>query len=179
MPVSRREFLSLAVLVTAGAALWKFIQVSLQSLVPRRPAGQFGGEFDLGPLSNLPAAGMPPQDFPDGRFTLVHGERGLLALSKACTHLDCLVSWDASRERFVCPCHGSDFTLEGHCQRGPATRALDTYPIRLVGTDGKVQRSTTPDGSPLALTGVDEAALPDLRVVVDTGSRIRRDIYAG
>ena len=55
------------------------------------------------------------------------------ALFAECTHLGCLVGpWNPLSQRFVCPCHGSEYKKDGTVARGPAPK-----PLRLakVGTD--------------------------------------------
>jgi hypothetical protein len=43
------------------------------------------------------------------------------------------VLWIEASERFVCPCHGSVFDLEGVRVAGPAPRPLDRFYTRLYG----------------------------------------------
>ena len=45
--------------------------------------------------------------------------------SNACTHLGCPVHWDEHVKRFLCPCHGGGFSLDGSVVAGPAPRPLD------------------------------------------------------
>eukprot|EP00465_Bigelowiella_longifila_P000090 CAMPEP_0185251312 /NCGR_PEP_ID=MMETSP1359-20130426/719_1 /TAXON_ID=552665 /ORGANISM="Bigelowiella longifila, Strain CCMP242" /LENGTH=252 /DNA_ID=CAMNT_0027833145 /DNA_START=8 /DNA_END=766 /DNA_ORIENTATION=+ len=45
-------------------------------------------------------------------------------LNAVCTHLGCVVPWDASSNKFKCPCHGSQYAPDGHVVRGPAPRPL-------------------------------------------------------
>ncbi|HLI06022.1 MAG TPA: Rieske (2Fe-2S) protein [Ktedonobacteraceae bacterium] len=40
-------------------------------------------------------------------------EGSVIAMSAACTHMGCLVQWQASTQKFVCPCHGGLFTEYG------------------------------------------------------------------
>lgn len=50
------------------------------------------------------------------------------ALSAICTHQGCLITgYDSGSKRFVCPCHGSMFGLNGQVVNGPAQRALPQY----------------------------------------------------
>jgi cytochrome b6-f complex iron-sulfur subunit len=56
---------------------------------------------------------------------------GFLALSRICTHLDCVVLWNGTR--FNCPCHGSQFARDGDVINDPAPRPLDQYAIELDG----------------------------------------------
>lgn len=47
------------------------------------------------------------------------------AISAVCTHLGCIVGWDADAGEFACPCHGSRFDADGEVTRGPAGRSLE------------------------------------------------------
>jgi len=52
--------------------------------------------------------------------------------------LGCTTQWDPSLRQFICPCHGSAFSLDGERLRGPATRAMDRYAVRLT-SDGFIE----------------------------------------
>jgi quinol---cytochrome c reductase iron-sulfur subunit, bacillus type len=51
--------------------------------------------------------------------------------SPICTHLGCRYDWEPNSGRFLCPCHGSLFGLDGKALAGPAPRALDTLPVKI------------------------------------------------
>lgn len=55
----------------------------------------------------------------------------ILAFSPVCTHLGCAYHWDAGKSEFLCPCHGSEFALDGTVLSGPAPRPLDRFEIKI------------------------------------------------
>lgn len=48
-------------------------------------------------------------------------------LSRTCPHAGCNVNYDNTQQKFVCPCHGAKFDLDGTVLRGPATDNLAPY----------------------------------------------------
>lgn len=59
------------------------------------------------------------------------------AVSARCTHLGCLVSFNAVERTWECPCHGSRFGVDGSVLQGPAVRPLEQRDIEgTTGTDG-------------------------------------------
>ena len=62
---------------------------------------------------------------------------GLVAV---CTHLGCVVPWNKAENKFMCPCHGSQYNNEGKVVRGPAPLSLALSHVDDV--DGQVSLST-------------------------------------
>ncbi|HYF66458.1 MAG TPA: Rieske 2Fe-2S domain-containing protein, partial [Herpetosiphonaceae bacterium] len=58
-------------------------------------------------------------------------DEGLLAIYQVCTHLGCLIPFQAAENRFICPCHGSTFQRNSNYVLGPAPRNLDQFPITI------------------------------------------------
>jgi len=52
-------------------------------------------------------------------------EGGLHAVSLRCTHMGCLVRFNAAERSWDCPCHGSRFDVDGAVLEGPATKPLE------------------------------------------------------
>lgn len=169
--VSRREFLNYAWLASLGIFVAQLGGVSYLFAMPRFRAGEFGGIFPLGPVEKLPQTGAAPEKNAKGRFWLVRSDEGIYALYVVCTHLGCLFQWRPTENRFICPCHGSQFSRTGKYLAGPAPRNLDSFVIRVVDEQGNVLVETPPDVSgqgPVPVPVPDEKA----QVLVDTGARM-------
>jgi cytochrome b6-f complex iron-sulfur subunit len=70
--------------------------------------------------------------FVRGKFYLARLEDGgFLALSRTCTHLGCTVPWVAAQNKFICPCHSSEFDIRGEVISPPAPRALDIFQVKV------------------------------------------------
>ena len=50
-----------------------------------------------------------------------------IAISSACMHLGCPVSYKPAASRFICPCHGGVYDFEGKVDGGPPVRPLDRF----------------------------------------------------
>lgn len=57
----------------------------------------------------------------------------VLAMNPTCTHKGCIVNWDSSNKKFVCPCHSAEFSSGGKVLAGPAAQPLPTYQAKLDG----------------------------------------------
>jgi len=44
-----------------------------------------------------------------------------------CTHKGCIVKYSEKNNRIECPCHGSQYDLNGNVLRGPAQRSLAAH----------------------------------------------------
>lgn len=55
---------------------------------------------------------------------------GFVIFSPICPHLGCYYNWSDAQNRFMCPCHGSQYTFDGSHVAGPAPRGLDPLPLR-------------------------------------------------
>jgi glycine/D-amino acid oxidase-like deaminating enzyme/nitrite reductase/ring-hydroxylating ferredoxin subunit len=51
-------------------------------------------------------------------------EGELRVLSAACTHAGCVVRWNSFERCWDCPCHGSQFSIDGEPLQGPAHKPL-------------------------------------------------------
>jgi menaquinol-cytochrome c reductase iron-sulfur subunit len=146
---SRRDFL-LEIGAGAGVvALGAQAVASLRSLVPNV-------SYDAPTTVKL----GPPTEFPDGlkflpdqRLLVFREGNTFHAISAVCTHLGCTVRAEALANpeevqvggkpmrvthRFLCPCHGSQYTGDGTNVAGPAPKPLAWYRLSVSPDDGQL-----------------------------------------
>ena len=52
-------------------------------------------------------------------------------LNAICTHLGCVVPWNYAENKFMCPCHGSQYDTNGKVIRGPAPLPLQLQKVSI------------------------------------------------
>ncbi len=128
---TRRSFLNKLWLLLGTLTFAEIFAVVLGFFRPQKP------QTDEQDSNALVIAGRVEQfepgtvtAFVSGKFYLARLEDGgFLAMSRRCTHLSCTVPWVSSENKFICPCHSSEFDIRGNVSQAPAPRALDLYRI--------------------------------------------------
>lgn len=137
---NRRQFLNRlwAFFGLAGLAEFGWLGVSfLDSRKQRNKPAKAENIVTAGTVEQFTPATVTA--IPQGQFYLAClADGSFLALSRTCTHLGCSVPWDAEKNRFICPCHGSTFSITGEVLTAPAPRPLDIYPVRIENSIVKV-----------------------------------------
>jgi Rieske Fe-S protein len=97
--------------------------------VVAKPAGQklYLSNAASAPLLQPHSSLLVQAEGTRGKILVVNHEGSLSALSAICTHLGCTVNYNAETGRMHCPCHGSEFALDGSNIKGPAQRPLKQY----------------------------------------------------
>ena len=142
---STRRTFQLAVVYVLGAiiSLAMAIPTALYLLIPPRVRSR-SGWIDAGDISQL-TPGVPVEvSFQESRLDgwrlltekktawVVKGNNNkVVAFGPQCTHLACAYHWQMDAGKFVCPCHGSSFGLDGGVITGPAARPLDRYVTKI------------------------------------------------
>ena len=167
LDINRREFLNSAWLASLGFLTVSFAGVTFLFALPIFKEGEFGGVVTIGPTSDLPTVDEPPDNYAKTKFWLSNTAGGVMALYKVCTHLGCLYNWRDQENKFVCPCHGSQFEKSGDYIQGPAPRSLDRFVVQAVDAVTGEIISESADGEPLPVP-------QDANVIikVDTGRRV-------
>jgi cytochrome b6-f complex iron-sulfur subunit len=149
MNEDRRDFLMKVGLGAGVAGLAAQAGASLRSLIPNV-------SYDAPTTVKLGT----PAEFPDGlkflpdqRLFVFREGNVFHAVSAVCTHLGCTVRAEALprpeaatveghplrlTHRFLCPCHGSQYTGDGGNVSGPAPRPLAWFHLAVAPDDGQL-----------------------------------------
>jgi glycine/D-amino acid oxidase-like deaminating enzyme/nitrite reductase/ring-hydroxylating ferredoxin subunit len=95
----------------------RFVGDRLLTVRPSSVQGLAPGQAGICDLDGEKVAAYRDQD---GRLHAVSGR---------CTHLGCLVAWNAAERSWDCPCHGSRYTYDGQVIQGPAVDHLERKPV--------------------------------------------------
>ncbi|MBG7609467.1 MAG: Rieske 2Fe-2S domain-containing protein [Anaerolineae bacterium] len=136
--ISRRTFLISSAAIGLSLGILEALRITLAFLKPP-PTKGFGGLIKPGKLEELAPGSVTY--IRQGRFYLVHNSDGILAMFQRCTHLGCLVRWDADEDHFICPCHAGQYNREGEVISGPPPQPLGIFKLEI--TDGDVVVDTS------------------------------------
>ncbi len=132
-PISRRVLLNRIWALAGGLAFAELIILLIAFFRPRRPRSDISAQDAViiaGAVDRFEPGTVSA--FVQGKFYLARLEDGgFLAMSRTCTHLSCTVPWVAGEDRFICPCHASEFDIRGDVINPPAPRALDLYAVSI------------------------------------------------
>lgn len=70
---------------------------------------------------------------------VIRTPQGFRAFAAICTHLGCIVGWDAARRQIACPCHAGFFDLNGRVVGGPPPRPLPEHGVVVVNNEVMVK----------------------------------------
>ena len=136
---SRRSFLKKAIGILSvpmfALLAWPFIK-SIVGTLFRLPKATFE---KVGSLNSFPEnePSLPKYESKI-KESYLHGEElrdvwiiknsdsQVSVFSPICPHLGCRYDWYPEAKKFICPCHGSVFSIDGKVLGGPAPRGLDT-----------------------------------------------------
>ena len=60
-------------------------------------------------------------------------EDRVVAFDPACTHLGCRIAWVGGKGRYLCPCHGGVFDVDGNVISGPPPKPLEQHAAKIEG----------------------------------------------
>ncbi|HLA38213.1 MAG TPA: ubiquinol-cytochrome c reductase iron-sulfur subunit [Candidatus Brocadiales bacterium] len=93
--------------------------------------------FKAGYPEEYPLGEVSTRWMAEQRVWVVRAKEGIYAFLGICRHLGCTPRWVPEEQLFKCPCHGSNFNMEGDVVGGPAPRPLWRVGVSL-SPDGQV-----------------------------------------
>lgn len=134
-PLPRRDFLAIsgwgALLAFGGICNYSLLKFMFPNVTYEPPQA-----FKAGRPEDY-AVGVDERWKSRQRVWIVRNNKGLYALWARCTHLGCTPNWHENAQRIQCPCHGSNFNLDGDVVAGPAPIPLWRCAITLA-PDGQI-----------------------------------------
>jgi cytochrome b6-f complex iron-sulfur subunit len=136
--MGRRQFMNLLTFGAATGTALGMLYPVVKYFIPPSSGGAGGGVTAKNELGNDVVASQFLQTHKPGDRVLAQGLKGdptylvvtdngsleSYGINSICTHLGCVVPWNASENKFMCPCHGSQYDATGKVVRGPAPLSL-------------------------------------------------------
>ena len=128
--MQRRSFLKLLTSILGLTALGAFIYPLFRFLLPLQNAAK--AQAIIIPKSQLPVNATKEVMIGETPSIVLNIQgKGILAFSRVCTHLGCLVKYYPEKQLFICPCHAGEFDLEGNVVSGPPPKPLQQFAVKV------------------------------------------------
>ncbi len=136
--MNRRSFLDWV--LRGGMVIWAagFIAPVLNYVWPAQSRGPATESVSAGKADDIGEGQAKIVALNGSPVIVVRTPQGFKALSAICTHLGCIVAWDAGRRQIACPCHAGLFDLNGRPVAGPPPRPLPEMKVAVIDGDVKV-----------------------------------------
>ena len=130
--MQRRSFLSMIFAIMGSISFGSLAYPFLKYLAPPKAEIKAGKQkirkSDVGDAKEILFQNTPT-------IIIDRPGKGLIALSRVCTHLGCLLEYDKQKKMLICPCHAGIFNLEGRVVSGPPPKSLTVIPLKVEGED--------------------------------------------
>ncbi len=136
--LGRRQFMNVLLLGAASSTALGMLYPVINYFIPPSKGGSGGGVTAKDALGNDVVVSQFVASHNAGDHVLAQGLKGDptyiivredksladFGVNAVCTHLGCVVPWNAAENKFMCPCHGSQYDANGKVVRGPAPLSL-------------------------------------------------------
>lgn len=128
-PLDEKEWQELQT-ATNKAVKLDFVLKDKDAYLPEQsiPESVWGIKTDFSKFEKARPDLFTPSGAPKLPYKIVN--MGFVVFSPICPHLGCRYNYDSAANKFLCPCHGSQYNLEGAVLHGPTARGLDPLPLR-------------------------------------------------
>ncbi|MGG6265114.1 cytochrome b6-f complex iron-sulfur subunit [Leptolyngbya sp. AN03gr2] len=136
--MGRRQFMNALMFGSEALVALGALYPVVKYFIPPSAGGASGGVTAKDALGNDIVVSEYLTSHPAGDRNLAQGLKGdptyvvvtnegsieNYGINAVCTHLGCVVPWNANENKFMCPCHGSQYDNTGKVVRGPAPLSL-------------------------------------------------------
>ncbi len=136
--MGRRQFMNLLMFGSEALVAVGALYPVVKYFIPPSSGSGSGGVTAKDALGNDILVSEYVKTHPPGDRSLAQGLKGDptylvvqedqsisdYGINAVCTHLGCVVPWNANENKFMCPCHGSQYDNTGKVVRGPAPLSL-------------------------------------------------------
>jgi Rieske Fe-S protein len=135
--MSRRDFLLNWLLGLGGLfSIVGVLSVAVKYIFPpRRTEGSAEEKVAVAKVGEIPEGEAKPIMVGSETAVLINLQGKYLALGTKCTHLGCIVKWDASSSLLKCPCHAGIYDTKGQLVSGPPPSPLPVFTAIVSGQD--------------------------------------------
>lgn len=135
--ITRREFLNLSILASVALAASSGLFAVFKYLYPAQEAPQQAGENTMiAKVDEVPEGSTYLFRYKNKPSILINLKNSITALNIVCTHLGCIVKWDAGKHVLLCPCHAGIFDASGKVISGPPPAPLKK--LNVIIKEGKI-----------------------------------------
>jgi cytochrome b6-f complex iron-sulfur subunit len=131
-PIERRGFIKLLLAGSILSAVAMVVTPVIGFLIPsKRTTGVSDGRLLVGAVGDIAPGRSKVVALGSKPVIVLNNPQGLKAFSAVCTHLGCIVGYDASLgPDIVSPCHGGHFSaFNGSVLAGPPPTPLREYAV--------------------------------------------------
>jgi len=133
MTQTRRKFLNYLLSITGLSALGAVLYPVFSYLIPPKIAEANVNSIKVGKVVHFLPNSSKILKFGREPIIVVRNMEGeFFALSAVCTHLQCIVQYQAEEKSIWCACHNGLYDLKGRNISGPPPRPLAQYKVNIV-----------------------------------------------
>jgi cytochrome b6-f complex iron-sulfur subunit len=132
----RRDFLTIVVAALGGLLTLSVLYPIARYSYPPERKKKATNSAVVGKESEIPPNTGKIVKFNDLPVMIVNKGGELTAMSAKCTHLGCLVQWDAKAANIWCACHNARYNNDGTKISGPQPADLQKYAVKV--QDGNI-----------------------------------------
>lgn len=134
--VTRRDFIVILLSVSGTLAAAGLLAPIVRYAFPVVRAEVAARVRIAGTSQLTPLGQVVDFEYQDTPSTLLQLEDGTyVGLSRVCTHLGCIITWQPDNTRFFCPCHAGVFSPTGEVLGGPPPSPLPGLNVEVEGED--------------------------------------------